>query len=316
MNGIQLFKRGIADILKGAVAAIIAFIGLMLGGMVTKALNLPEVVMPAYMMDLSKLMPLLFLSEVVIAIVLGECFQRLYQSYWQRLLALWLCNYVLYYLLNTLDAFLFTTYANLGTNIVASLFPALFAAAVIALLWSPKPGSVAKGHSLQAYFSARKPRDWAWRLVAAWLVFPPIYYLAGRGAAAFTLSYYQDPSHSIGLALNFTAQSLLAMEVLRGALFLLAVLPIIAAWRGSRVGLWLQVGLVIFVQIAIQTIVQAYWMPFLEVRVPHGIEMLVDSFAQACAYAWLLLPAAIAAPAQSMRHSSGRDLGKEALANS
>jgi hypothetical protein len=55
------------------------------------------------------------------------------------------------------------------------------------------------------------------------------------------------------------------------------------------------VGLVIFTQIAIQTVFQAYWLPFGAVRVPHGLELLVDSFVQAGVYAWLLCPPAAAA---------------------
>ncbi len=289
MSGILLLKRCGLDILKGGLVAVATLAGLAAAGLVTHALGLPAVGMPAFM-NLSTLMPLLFVSEVLIAIVLGECFQRLYQSFWHRLLWLWLCHYVLYYALNNLDAFLFTTYTNLGTSFVANLFPALFAAAAMALLWRPAAGSISQRPSLPVYVAARRPGDWAWRFAAAWLCFPPIYYLAGRGAAAFTLSYYQNPGLDLGLALKFTLGSLIAMEVLRGALFLLAVLPIIVAWSGSPRNLWLVLGLIIFIQIAIQTLVQAYWMPFLEIRIPHGLEMLADSYGQAAVAAWLLAP--------------------------
>ena len=294
MNGLRLLKRGGLDILKGSLVATATLVGLAVAGVVTNALGLPPVGMPAFM-NLSTLVPLLFVSEVLIAIVLGECFQRLYQSFWHRLLWLWMGHYVLYYALNNLDAFLFTTYTNLGTSFVANLFPALFAAASMALLWRPAAGSLAQRPSLSAYLAARRPGNWAWRFAAAWLCFPLIYYLAGRGAAAFTLSYYQNPGLDLGLALKFTLGSLMAMEVLRGALFLLAVLPIIVAWRGSQRNLWLVLGLVIFIQIAIQTLVQAYWMPFLEVRIPHSLEMLADSYGQAAVAAWLLAPRTAAA---------------------
>jgi hypothetical protein len=230
----------------------------------------------------------MFLSGILIAIVLGECFCNLYQSYWQRLLVLWLCNYLLYYLLNTLDAFLFTSMANLNTGVVSNLFPALFLSAMIALLWKPGSGNSTGSRIVVKYFSARQPSDWAWRFILAWLIFPPIYYLAGRVVALFTLRYYTDPSLNTGLTLNITIESLLAMQVLRGALFLLAVLPIIFAWKSTRTTLWLWLGMIIFIQIAIQTILQAYWLPLLALRIPHGIELLVDSFAQAYLYALLL----------------------------
>ncbi len=291
MKALRLIKTGGINVLKGGAAAAAALVGLMLGGVVTSALNMPAMSMPAYM-NISTLMPLMFVSAMVMSIVLGECFQRLYRSFWPRLLYLWLCHYLLYSAINTLDAFLFTTYTNLGTNFVSNLFPALFTAAAVALLWRPAAGSIAEQPSLAGYLAARQPRDWAWRFAGAWLCFPIIYYLAGRVVAIFTLSYYQDPSHSLGLTLNLNLGSLMAMQVLRGALFLLAVLPIIVAWRGTSRQLWLVLGSVIFVQMAIQTIVQAYWMPFLAVRVPHGLEIMTDSFAQAAVYAWLLKPGA------------------------
>ncbi len=104
--------------------------------------------------------------------------------------------------------------------------------------------------------------------------------------------------------MNITLGSLMAMQVLRGALFLLAVLPIIVAWRGSQRNLWLTLGSVIFVQMAIVTVVQAYWMPFLAVRVPHGLEIMADSFAQAGVYAWVLAQGEGSRKKEEERHAA------------
>jgi hypothetical protein len=303
MNQLKFLKGAGIDVLRGATAALVSIVGMGIGGIVTSALNLPTPAMPANV-NLSTLMPLMFLSGILIAIALGECFRNLYDNYWQRLLALWLCNYLLYYLLNTLDAFLFTTMTNLSTGLVANLFPALFLSAMIAWLWKPGVEDSTDHHTMLEYFSARKPRDWAWRFLLAWLIFPPVYYLAGRVVALFTLRYYTDPSLGTGLTLNLTIGSLLAMQVLRGALFLLAVLPIIFAWRSTRTTLWLWLGTVIFIQIAMQILLQAYWLPLLAVRIPHGIELLVDSFIQAYFYALLLYVPSSAVPGLNVERSS------------
>jgi hypothetical protein len=233
MNWMQFLKRAGINVLKGAAAALASLAGLVIGSIVTSALNMPTPMMPANV-SLTTLMPLMFLSGILIAMVLGECFRNLYHNYWQRLLVVWLCNYLLYYLLNILDAFLFTTMTNLSTGMISSLFPALFLSAMIALLWKPGSSNSANRRTTLDYFSALKPSDWAWRFVSAWLIFPPIYYLVGRVVALFTLRYYTDPSLSTGLTLNITIESLLAMQVLRGTLFLLAILPIIFAWRSTR----------------------------------------------------------------------------------
>ena len=132
---------------------------------------------------------------------------------------------LLYYALNLLDGLLFTPMPNMSTGFFSVLFPTFFAAAVI-----------------------------------AWLIYPPIYYLIGRVAALFTLNYYQDPSLNLGLTLP-PLGTLLLMRVRRGALFLQAVIPILCAWQSGRSGLWSWVGMLIFIQIANQAIVQACWLP-------------------------------------------------------
>ena len=293
MNSIKMIKTVGVDFLKGTAAALAAMVGLVVGGLITRLLGLPSVTMPSYI-NLTTLMPLLFLTLILLAILLGECFQRLYPRYWQRVLAIWLCHYLLYYTLNNLDGMLFTPIPHMSTSFVSSLFNALFPALVIAWLWKPRGGSLpAKGTF--KYSSARKSTDWAWRFMAAWLVYAPVYYLMGRVVAIFTLHYYQDPSLNLGLALP-PLGILMAMQVLRGALFLIAVLPVIYAWRGSRTNLWLTVGCIIFAQIAAQVVIQATWLP-LELRIPHTIELFVDSFTQACLYALLLF-----VPASGISH--------------
>jgi hypothetical protein len=256
---------------------------------------------------MAALMPRLFLTLVVISIVLGECFQGLYRRYWQRMLSIWLCNYLLYYLLNILDGLLFSPFPHMSTGIVANILPALFLALVAAWLW--KPGTVASPDNsvVRDYFAARKAGGWAWRLALAWLVYPPIYYLMGRAVQPFVQHYYEDPSLGLGLSMPPSLGVLIAMQVLRGALFLIAVLPIILAWRGSQRGLWLLAGAVIFIQIAAQIIFQAYWLPA-GLRIPHSLELLADSFLQAGVYVLLLcFPKKVAerpAPSQEAMASS------------
>ena len=91
MNWIQFLKRAGINVLKGMGVALASLVGLVIGGIITGALDMPAPVMPTNV-NLATLMPLMLLSEILIAIVLGECFQRLYQKFWQRLLFLWLCN--------------------------------------------------------------------------------------------------------------------------------------------------------------------------------------------------------------------------------
>jgi hypothetical protein len=298
MSAIETVKRAGTDLLKGAAAALASLFGLLIGGVVAVWLNLPSASIPAYV-SMSALLPLMLISGTMIAIALGECFQNLSWSFWPRLLAIGLCNYLLYYLLNLLDGLLFTPIPHMTTGFFADLFPAIFAAAVIAWLWQPQVEAFPAGKIITAFFSARQWPQWTWRFLIAWVIYPPIYYSIGRVVALFTLHYYEDPSLNLGLTLP-AISTLLLMQVLRGALFLLAVAPILFSWRGRPIALWLWVGSVIFIQIANQVIVQAYWLP-LGLRIPHAIELMVDSFAQASFYIGLLFSLPPSSPNQATK---------------
>jgi hypothetical protein len=285
MYGIKLLQRIGIDILKGAASALAAIMGMVIGGMITSLLHMPTPVMPAQA-SMAKLLPLMFLSETIMAIVLGECFHNLYANYWKRLLGLWLCNYLIYFLLTTLDGMLYTPITNANTSFVSNLFPALFLAAVVAGMWTPDKDSTAGEKRRKNLFALRKPGSWAWRVGLAWMAFPLIYYLIGRIAAIFTVHYYQDSSLNLGTVLP-SIGTILVMQVLRGAFFLLAVVPIIFSWRNSLRSLIPLLGAVIFIQIAATPILQGYWLP-LGMRLPHALELLVDSYLQAITYAVLL----------------------------
>jgi hypothetical protein len=285
MNTVAYIKsisiRVAVDLVKGTAASLGAMVGLILGGVVVKIVGLPSPVIPAYM-NMAIILPLLFISGIPMAILLGECFQRLPFNFGQRVVTAWVCHYILYYLANLLDAFLYSPMQNMSTSILSDLFPSLGMALIIAWLWRP-----AKESPVESWSSLLKKGTilpgFAWRMALAWACYPPIYYLIGLLVIPFTKSYYDDPSHSLGL----TAPTLAAvwlMQIPRGILFIIAVLPIILNWRGSqRMTLWMWVVVVIFLQIANTVMFQAYWLP-VNVRLPHTIELLVDSSLQAGAY--------------------------------
>ena len=118
----------------------------------------------------------------------------------------------------------------------------------------------------------------------AWLIYLPIYRGMGLLISPIVAPLYE--AAEFGLVLP-EAGTMVDMQYLRGALYLLAVLPIIVLWRGSRQALWLWIGSAILVQIAATPILLAYWYP-LSFRLVHALELVVDSFTQAYVYAQLL----------------------------
>jgi hypothetical protein len=291
MKSIRLLARIIRtagiNLIKGAVVALVSIIGMVVGGLIASLIGLPTPVVPSYV-NTATMFPLLFISGIAIAIVLGECFQKLPFSYWQRVTTLVICIYILYYLANILDAYLYSPLPNMSTSIFSDLFPALFMSLVIASLWRPKSGTPTK--SWTGLLNKGRTLDgFAWRFMFAWLCYPPIYYLVGLLVVPFTKSYYEDPSHSLGLVLS-PLWAILLMQLPRGALFLLSILPILLNWPGSRrITLWFWIGMVIFIQIASPVLFQAYWLPA-EVRIPHAIELFTDSFIQTGLYVLLFVP--------------------------
>lgn len=291
INLIYWLKRLGFDLLKGAAAALAGLVGMVVGGMAATLVGLPESGVPAYM-DIARVLPLMFLSGIPVAILLGECFRRLYGNYGLRVFFIFMCQYILYYLLNLLDGLLFSPLPNMTTAFFADVVPALLSALVIAALWRPAAGAAFSADPARALLPGQRGARAA-RIAAAWLAFLPIYYLIGLVVGQFTKSYYEDPSHSLGLVLP-PLSVILIMQIARGGLFLLAVLPVIYAWRGSRANLWLWTGSLIFFQIAAAVLFQAYWLPA-AVRIPHALELLVNSFLQAGVYVLLLAPVVKAA---------------------
>ncbi len=281
---VSIIIRVIVDLLKGSAAALAGMVGLVLGGMIAQVLGLPMPTTPAYM-NQAILLPLMFLSLIPVAIVLGECYQLLPFNTWQRFTALFVNHYILYFLANQLDAYLYSPMPNMSTTHFTSLFQALLLALVIALLWRPEAGAATERWSGLVH-KVRTFGGFGWRFMVAWLCYPPIYYLIGLLVAPFTKIYYEDPSHQLGLFLP-PVWAILLMQIPRGLLFLLAVLPMLLLWKGSRQAIWWWTGTIIFLQIASAVAFQAYWLPPI-VRIPHSMELFTDSFLQAALYVALL----------------------------
>jgi hypothetical protein len=192
-------------------------------------------------------------------------------------------------------AFLFVGFA-VGTSIEASIFssvegtllmiavlplPCLLLAGTLASLLRP-PGKIRRTRSvLAAFFRGRDLVSWAWRLAAALLAFPVVYFLFGLLVSPIVKEWYREGV--AGLALPHPAV-ILAIQLLRSVLFLAVTLPVMAFWASTRRRLILALGSAFFVFVAAYDVVLANRVPTVLV-VTHGLEVLADSFV----YAWLLV---------------------------
>ncbi len=284
MNKLIILKKVLIDFGKGIISGIALIIGLMIGGIITNILNIPMPALPAQA-KMEILMPLILLTGILLAIILGKVFQKLYYKYWQRLIGIFLCFYLGYYLLNTLDGMLYYPLGNMQSAILSNIFPSLAFSAIVALLWKSKT-DIKDINPMIDYFSTRKPINWLWRIFLACIIYPAIYYLIGLIVSIFTLHYYQDSSLNLGLVLP-KIHDIIIFQFIRGPLFLISALTIIIPWRKSKISLFISLGLVIFIQISSTMIIQGYWLP-LGLRIPHSLELLIDSFLQSFIYVILL----------------------------
>ncbi|HVN93156.1 MAG TPA: hypothetical protein VMT38_05650 [Terracidiphilus sp.] len=118
---------------------------------------------------------------------------------------------------------------------------------------------------------------WAWRIVAGWLGWPITYFVFGMCIAPIVTPYYQ--AGTLGLRIP-TMSTVVATQLIRSAIFLVASLPFVALWKGTRRNLWLTLGLAHAFTIGLYGIVSATFLPMV-LRVSHSIEMTCDGFAYA-----------------------------------
>jgi hypothetical protein len=80
---------------------------------------------------------------------------------------------------------------------------------------------------------------------------------------------------------------MIGMQFIRGAFYLLSALFIIILWKHSKRSLELWLGFAFFIQIAAIPLIVGYWLP-IGLRIPHAIELCIDSFVQAFIYGEIL----------------------------
>jgi hypothetical protein len=199
----------------------------------------------------------------------------------------------------------FLIFINLGVNTVveALIFTTQFASGGALFLILMEGGAAAAFSVVVVYLfrpaapaPSVQPRrsGWAWRMLLAWAAFPIIYVIFGLTVSPVVVARYR--AGIAGLRLP-SLQLAVPVELGRSALFLLASLPPILLWQGSRRRLILALGWADAVTTGIYGLLGAYWLPGV-LRVAHSLEITADSFAYAFVLVMLFRPrAASAAPA-------------------
>ena len=130
-------------------------------------------------------------------------------------------------------------------------------------------------------FGNRTWIQWSWRFMAVIAVFPTVYFIFGILVSPIVSDYYAQGISGLVLP---DPGVIVSTQFLRGALHLLAVLPLVVLWNRSQRQLIISLGLAFFVFVTAYDFVFAYQVPVVLV-LTHGLEVLTSSLV----YAWIIV---------------------------
>ena len=225
------------------------------------------------------------LASLFLALGLAAVSHGLSGGFLSRWLILFFFTWVAYGVNTYLEATIFSTMSTASLYAVVLFLPAsLLCSAAVA--WFFPPDAPGAGFFAQArtFFAGRSVGSWTWRLSAGFLAFPLAYLVFGSLIAPIVMPYYQQGADQLRLP---GWDQILPVLALRSLLFLLVCLPIIISWQLSSRGLFLAMGLALFILVGGIGMLEAYWLvPVL--RVTHTLEIFADEMVYAAALTLLL----------------------------
>jgi hypothetical protein len=187
---------------------------------------------------------------------------------------------------NTIEAGIFTSLGGTAYLLLLQLVSCVILAGVVVRLFPGPAPMEAVSVRIRKYFLSRVAGAWVWRLAAAILAFPVVYFLIGAPVGMVVADHYRDQSFGLRMP---SLPVILGVQFLRSGIFLLACLPILVAWSRSRRALVVALGMGLFVVVGLYGLLQGYWMPA-GMRILHAVEILADSFVYGAILVTLLVP--------------------------
>ena len=230
------FKSLLHYLWKIPLCGFLFLIGFIPGGQLAAAVGLPAPEMPVGA-DPAIIAQSTLLTSLLLALGLSAVSRGLSGRFLSRWLIIFFFTWIAYGVNTYFEAMIFSTMSATSLYAVVLYLPAsLFCSAAVAWLFPP----VVKGEGfltrVRTFFAGRTFDSWAWRLFAAFLAFPLVYFIFGNLIAPIVLPYYLQGSNE--LALPGWGQ-LLPVIAIRSLFFLLVCLPILIAWNLSNRRLFL-----------------------------------------------------------------------------
>jgi hypothetical protein len=223
----------------------------------------------------------LLVGSIILVIGVMLIARKIQGNYWIRWLSLLTFLFISFGINNAIEDSIYSSTEGLFLMIPILFLPCILLAAVAALLFQPLPADSGHIETTARFSIGRTPFEWVGRILAAIGSFPLVYFVFGLVVSPIVVDYYRQGAADLALP---DAGTILAVQFLRGALFLIASFPVLVSWSGSKRQLILRLGFAFFVLGATFEIVLAYQLPAV-LRITHSIEIFVDSLV----YAWLLV---------------------------
>lgn len=230
------------------------------------------------------------LSGILLATVFAWLAARLVASKRMAIVVLGFGLFVVEFAVNMVEGYFFSTvFPSIGSLLLALPPVAAVAflqaglAVVLIPLGTNEPQPMGPGPS---YTGSRHPGNWMLRSATAAVAYFPVYLAFGAIVGPMVLAYYTDSQ--TGLVLP-PMQTILAVELLRGALYVMGLFPLLAVIRWERRDPFFALAALIYVPGSFLPLVTRTWLPG-PVILLQSLELLGDALAYSFILSRVLAP--------------------------
>jgi hypothetical protein len=203
-------------------------------------------------------------------------------------LSLWTIIFIVGFALIALEGAFFMQSPEIRriSQFVVAFIAAGVVAAISAALVSSNSFEFTLANKCRVLLAQRSGMEWIMRFIGVAGLYTFFYIAIGSATWPFVREYYENPDY--GLALRVPDRRLLILlQMVRGMLTTMALVPMIAAIPAYDIGWWFRVFLLLAAIMAISPLVMAIRWPA-KLRLAHAIEILL--FALVFSFTvWLLV---------------------------
>lgn len=209
-------------------------------------------------------------------------------SFLDAWLSLWLVFYVIGFALIALEGSFFMEQPEIqhARQYIGALIATSAMAAITAAIVGSKTLEFTLLEECRELFSQRTLWDWCQRALVASVLYTLSYVAIGMATWPFVRSYYEDPKHGLKLRVPSGAV-VVALQMTRGLLTALTLVPLIASIPPSGTAWWLQLSLLLAAVMAVSPLLMASKWPAM-LRLAHAIEISIFAVVYSFTVCWLL----------------------------